>query len=156
MKRGIGRSRSAALVLVMVALGATPGVVEAQSSSGDGLPPTIDLPAGLDAVLRGYEAAWTARDADGLAALFTEDGYVLRPGYPPVVGRDAIRRAYANSGGPLALKAYAYAIEGDVGYIVGGFALSADSPEVGKYTLTLRRQASGAWLIFSDMDNGNR
>ena len=29
-------------------------------------------------------------------------------------------------------------------------------PDVGKFTLTLRKGADGRWLIFSDMDNGNR
>lgn len=150
------RSVSCGVMALMVGLAVTSAPSEARAQAPGALPPSIELPAELAAVLRGYEAAWTARDADGLAALFTEDGYVLRPGHPPVVGRDAIRRAYANSGGPLALNAYAYAVEGNVGYIVGGFALARDDREVGKYTLTLRRQPSGEWLIFSDMDNGNR
>ncbi|MEM6646541.1 MAG: SgcJ/EcaC family oxidoreductase [Bacteroidota bacterium] len=116
----------------------------------------IDLPAPLDRVLRDYEAGWRARDAYALAELFTEDGFILRPGHPPVRGRDAIAEAYANSGGPLYLSAYAYATEGDVGYIIGGYRGQAEGPDTGKYTLTLRREADGRWYIASDMDNGNR
>ena len=118
--------------------------------------PSVELPPELDRVLRDYEAAWQARDAEALAALFSEDGFILRPGHPPVRGRANIQEAYASSGGPLALRAYAYAIEGNVGYILGGYAGLASNPDSGKYTLTLKRDASGHWFIFSDMDNGNR
>ncbi|MEM1096398.1 MAG: SgcJ/EcaC family oxidoreductase [Bacteroidota bacterium] len=116
----------------------------------------IALPDALDRVLRDYEAGWRARDAEALAALFTEDGFILRPGHPPVQGRPAIAMAYANSGGPLHLSAYAYATEGDVGYIIGGYRGQADGPDTGKYTLTLRREGDGRWYIASDMENGNR
>ena len=83
------------------------------------------------------------------------DQYVLRPGTPPAQGRQAILAAYANAGGPLSLKAYAYAVEGPVGYIIGGYATAPDRPAVGKFVLALRRGPSGAWLIAADIDNGN-
>jgi hypothetical protein len=50
----------------------------------------IDLPNDVDRVLRDYESAWAARDAEALSNLFTPDGFVLRPGSPLVRGRDAI------------------------------------------------------------------
>jgi ketosteroid isomerase-like protein len=116
----------------------------------------VSLPAPLDAVLRGYEEAWRARDASGLAALFAEDGFILRPGRPPVRGRDALREAYTGSGGPLHLVAYDYAVSDSVGYVIGGFGVARDPGEiVGKFVLALRRTASGTWLIVADMDNGN-
>ncbi len=117
--------------------------------------PSVELPAALARVLSDYEAAWQARDAARLAALFTEDGFVLSTGRPPVRGRDAIRERYGTSGGPLALRAMAWATEGSLGYIIGGYAGERGQPDVGKFTLTLRRDASGRWLIMSDMDNGN-
>ncbi|MEE8218925.1 MAG: DUF4440 domain-containing protein, partial [Vicinamibacteria bacterium] len=58
-------------------------------------------------------------------------------------------------GGPLALRALAYATEGGVGYIIGAYARRRGEPDVGKFTLTLRRDGEGRWLIMSDMDNGN-
>lgn len=128
----------------------------AQSASEAEPIPVIDLPDALDRVLRDYEAGWRGRDARALAALFTEDGFILRPGHPPVRGRAAIAAAYANSGGPLHLSAYAYATEGQVGYIIGGYRGQAEGNDTGKYTLTLRREADGRWDIASDMDNGNR
>lgn len=119
------------------------------------MPLEVDLPPAFDAVLRAYEDGWKRRDEVALAELFTEDGFVLRPGHPPARGRDSIRRAYANSGGPLALRAYDFGSDGTVGYIIGGFARQAEDPDVGKYVLVLKKSADGRWLIAADMDNGN-
>lgn len=118
-------------------------------------PAVVELPAAVDRVLRDYETAWRARDAAGLAALFAEDGFILRPGDGPVRGRAAIEAAYEGSGGPLHLRAWAYATSRDTGWIVGGWTPRETGPSAGKFTLTLRRAVNGRWLIFSDMDNGN-
>ena len=117
--------------------------------------PSVPLPPALDRVLRDYERAWRARDATALADLFTEDGFVLSNGRPPVRGRAAIRARYADSGGPLALRALAYATEGRVGYIVGGFGASPGEPDTGKFVLAIRME-EGRWQIAADMDNSNR
>lgn len=117
--------------------------------------PSVTLPPELARVQTDYEAAWRAKDAPGLARLFAEDGFVLSSGAPPVRGRAAIEKAYAGAGGPLVLRALAFATEGRIGYIIGGFARKAGEPDVGKFTLTLRKDPSGIWLIASDMDNGN-
>ena len=118
--------------------------------------PTVELPPELARVLTDYETAWAARDAKALAALFAEDGFVLPGGRPPVRGRTAIERHYQGQGGPLSLRAIAYATEGAVGYILGGYTSEKGKEDDGKFTLTLRKDASGKWWIFSDMDNGNR
>jgi ketosteroid isomerase-like protein len=118
-------------------------------------PASVSLPPELARVLTDYEDAWSRKDAAALANLFAEDGWVLQNGAPPAHGRAAIEKAYTGSGGPLALRAFAYRAEGDVGYILGGFARKRGDPDVGKFTLTLRR-SGGRWLIVSDMDNGNR
>jgi ketosteroid isomerase-like protein len=118
--------------------------------------PSTSLPPDLQRLLADYEAAWRARDAAALAALFAEDGFVLPGGHPLERGRAAIRQFYAKAGGPLSLRALAYAAEGTVGYIIGAYARQAGGEDVGKFTLTLRRQPGGRWLIMSDMDNSNR
>ncbi len=116
--------------------------------------PDAALPAPLDRVLRNYEQAWRGGDARALAALFTEDGFVLQSNQPPVRGRTAIEAAYAGQGGsPLRLRALAYAVEGNTGYIIGAYSYGNNVGDTGKFTLTLKRVDDGPWLIFSDMDN---
>jgi ketosteroid isomerase-like protein len=118
--------------------------------------PSVDLPPALARVLTDYESAWAAKDETALAALFTEDGFVLPGGQPPVRGRAAIERHYADAGGPLALRALAYSIDGATGYIIGGYARARGEEDIGKFTLTLRMGTDGRWLIVSDMDSSNR
>ena len=118
--------------------------------------PDIALPAPLDRVLRDYEQAWRTGDAKALAALFAEDGFVLQSNQPPVRGRSAIEAAYAGQGGsPLRLRALAYSMEGNTGYIVGAYSYGNNVGDTGKFTLTLKRERDGPGLIFSDMDNSN-
>jgi len=117
--------------------------------------PSAALPPELARVLTDYEAAWGGRDAAALSRLFAEDGFVLAGGWPPVRGRAEIAKHYAGKGGPLALRALAYGVQGTVGYIIGAYARQAGSPDDGKFTLTLRKDSDGRWLIMSDMDNGN-
>jgi ketosteroid isomerase-like protein len=117
--------------------------------------PGVALPKDLARVLKDYEAAWQNKDAAALASLFAEDGFVLSNGTPPVRGRAEIQRHYTGRGGPLSLRALAFATDGSLGYIIGGFAPRSGEPDIGKFTLTLRKTGAGLWLIVSDMDNGN-
>lgn len=117
--------------------------------------PSIQLPPELARVLTDYESAWQAKDAAALSRLFAEDGFVLSSSQPMVRGRKAIEKHYTGSGGTLSLRAVAYTIEGKVGYIIGAFSRHAGEPDLGKYTLTLKKDDTGRWLIMSDMDNGN-
>ena len=118
--------------------------------------PSIALPPDLARVLRDYEAAWSALDATSLSHLFAEDGLVLSDGHEPVRGRAAIATFYRGKGGPLSLRALTFGADAQVGYIVGGFAAIPGQPDIGKFTLTLRKGPDGRWLIVSDMDNSNR
>jgi ketosteroid isomerase-like protein len=125
------------------------------AASGLAQEPTVKLPPELARVLIDYESAWRKKDAAALANLFAEDGFVLSSGSPMVRGRAAIQRHYAGEGGPLFLRAVAFAKEGNTGYIIGGFTNKEGTDDIGKFTLTLKRD-SKRWLIMSDMDNGNR
>ena len=118
--------------------------------------PSIELPRDLARVLSDYEDAWRSRNAAALARLFAEDGFVLPNGASPVRGRAAIENLYTGSGGPLSLRAFAFGAEGAVGYIIGGFSRAKGEPDVGKFTLTLRKDPDGRWLIMSDTDSSNR
>jgi ketosteroid isomerase-like protein len=149
---------AAALVLSLLVLGVA-GRASADPPpppASAGPPASVTLPAPLARVLTDYETAWRQHDAKALAALFTEDGFVLSSGSPPVRGRAGIEKHYEGAGGPLALRAFAYGIEGSLAWIVGGFGREAGQADSGKFTLTLRRGPDGRWLINSDMDNGNR
>lgn len=139
--------------LIVTLLAATAAVGQTETPAAE---PSVNLPPELARVLTDYEAAWSKKDAAALAALFAEDGFVLPGGRPPVRGRAAIEKHYTGQGGPLSLRAFAYATEGGVGYILGGYTDTAGKPDTGKFTLTLRKGADGRWLIFSDMDNPNR
>lgn len=117
---------------------------------------SVPLPPELARVLTDYEAGWKTGDAAALASLFTEDGFVLSNGRPPVKGRAAIQKLYTRNGSPLSLRAFAFATHGDTGYIIGGYSGESGKPDDGKFTLTLRKTSDGRWLIVSDMDNSNR
>lgn len=149
--------RSCLLLLALCVL-LPPGPLQAAEgpASAAGTLPDVPLPAALDRVLRDYEQAWRRGDALALAALFAEDGLVLQSSQPPVRGRDAIRAAYAGQGGsPLRLRALAYSVDGNSGYIIGAYRYGSAVGDAGKFTLTLKRSGDGPWLIFSDMDNSN-
>ena len=119
-------------------------------------PPSVELPADLASVLIDYENAWQSHDSKRLAALFAKDGFVLSNGHQPASGREAIERIYADAGGPLSLRAFAFAEQGSVGYIIGGYSRKKGDPDSGKFTLTLRKSGDTRWLIVSDMDNSNK
>ena len=120
--------------------------------------PSVTLPPELDRVLRDYEKAWKAGDTTALANLFSEDGFVLGNGKPPVRGRDKIRTAYDNPSGELRLRALAFATEETIGWIVGAFSYGPSKGDMGKFVLALQRDSDegATWQIAADMDNTNR
>src|ERR1700687_607248 len=83
--------------------------------------PSVTMPAPLARVLTDYEKAWSQKDAAALAQLFAEDGFVLPSGAPMVRGRDAIKRAYTGAGGPLFLRAVAFATEGNISRFLAAY-----------------------------------
>ena len=123
--------------------------------SGQEAVPSVELPRDLARVLTDYETAYRLGGV-ALAPLFTPDGFVLAGGRPPIRGRDAIAEYYGEGGGALSLRAIEFRTSGDVGFILGGYTSESGAPDLGKFTLTLRRHDDGRWLIFSDMDNSNR
>ncbi|HVT57147.1 MAG TPA: DUF4440 domain-containing protein [Thermoanaerobaculia bacterium] len=145
---------SIAVLAITMMLGAPAGAAGPQPAVAQ--EPSVELPPELARVLTDYEAAWQSRDAAALARLFAEDGLVLPNGRPPVRSRAAVQQFYSGAGGPLALRAIAFAADGAAGYIIGGFARQKGDADSGKFTLTLRKDTGGRWLIFSDMDSPNR
>ncbi len=81
---------------------------------------------------------------------------MLQSNQPPVRGRSAIEAAYAGQGSsPLRLRALACSMEGNTGYIIGAYGYGSNVRDTGKFTLMLKREGDGPWLILSDMDNSN-
>lgn len=118
-------------------------------------PASMPVPADIDRVLRDYEKAWAANDAQALASLFAEDGMALPSGQPAAKGRDGIARAYSGGGGmPTYLRVLDYRQEGDLAYVVGGYGQAGQNKDFGKFVLVLRRVA-GRWLIAADIENAN-
>lgn len=146
-----------AMIFCSALLLASPAIAHDAEGAKPAQPlPDAALPAPLERVLRDYEQAWRLGDTKALAALFAEDGFVLQSNQSPVRGRSAIEAAYAGQGGsPLRLRAFAYSVDGNVGYIIGAYSYGNAVADTGKFTLSLKRVGDGPWLIFSDMDNSN-
>jgi ketosteroid isomerase-like protein len=139
-------------LLIMTLLLASAAAGQQEAPAGE---PSVTLPPDLARVLTDYEAAFKQRDPAAMAALYAKDGFLLPNGRPPIRGRDSIQKYYTGYGGPVSLRAIAYATEGRVGYIVGGYTDTAGKADEGKFTLTLRKDPDGRWLIMSDMDSPN-
>lgn len=152
----MNRPIPAALVLgLMLVTGSLAGQNVPEPTRSKALP-DVTLPPELDRVLRDYERAWRAGDAVALASLFVEDGFALQNNSPPIRGRPDIQAAYeSQAGGPLRLRALAFANGDTIGYIIGAYGYGDPSGDTGKFTLTLRRTPGEPWLIVSDMDNQN-
>ena len=143
-------------ILFATCLAISTSGLQAQHVDAGPSPPSVQLPPELTQLLRDYEIAWTARDANALAALFTPDGLALPNGSPPARGSAAIASEYAkNAGGPLYLRAIAFSRSQDFAYIVGGFTGAAGNPDIGKFVLVLQRGSDGRWRIAADIDNMN-
>ena len=135
-------------VLAALALSAVLGAAcaTAPSTSGATLPPE------LQRVLDDYTAAWKARDAKALAALFPDNQTVVPNACEPAHSRDEVEKCYTGSGGALDLRALDHRIDGRLAYIIGEYALRPGDPSGGKFVLTLQKDATNRWQIIADMD----
>jgi uncharacterized protein (TIGR02246 family) len=139
----------AALVAGWLALAGCTTVGPAETSGAK-------LPPDLQRVLDDYSAAWAARDAKALAALFADDRMVVPNACAPAPDRAGIEACYAGAGDPIDLRALDHRIDGPAAYIIGEYSDAPGAPAAGKYVLTLTRGADGRWLIVADMDQPYR
>lgn len=102
-----------------------------------------------------------AQDADGTAAMYTEDAVLLPPDLPPVSGRAAIREFFArtNAGGSpgVELATVETLVLGDHAWRQGSFRLDGPGdgePVTGKF-VELWKKVDGRWLIHRDIWNSN-
>jgi ketosteroid isomerase-like protein len=114
--------------------------------------------AAVTAAASSWEKAYNEKNADAVAALYTEDAQLLPPGPPVVNGRAAIRDFWANdiatSNSTFAITAEASGLAGDWAWRSGPWkATAADgSGATGKFVEIWRRTANG-WQLHRDIWN---
>ncbi|MBU2676662.1 MAG: DUF4440 domain-containing protein [Gammaproteobacteria bacterium] len=117
-------------------------------------------PSELTARSDAWEAALNAQDLDALVELYTVDARIMPPNGEISTGRDAVAAEFgamidAGLGGTTDI--VEAQVSGDLGYIVGTYALSAGDETVdrGKYTEIWERGNDGQWRIASDIWNSD-
>jgi uncharacterized protein (TIGR02246 family) len=112
--------------------------------------------AALDAAASGWEKAYNEKNADAIAALYTDDGQLLPPGAAEVTGRDAIRAYFANDiekqWARITIRSTASHIGGDWAWRSGTWSVESDPAATGKYLEVWRRTAQG-WRLHKDIWN---
>jgi len=118
-------------------------------------------------VLRLATAHWVEtynrNDWGALANQFAEDGVMMPPKSPAIVGRDAIAEweAANETGFRIALKVDDITLRGDAAIIRGRscvfIPLNAEETgvDIGKYVEVRERTATGQWLISQDIFNSD-
>jgi uncharacterized protein (TIGR02246 family) len=107
-----------------------------------------------------WRTAMNAGDADGIAALYTEDARIMAPNGEATTGRDAVRSAFGEfieAGAKVELNPIETQSAGDIAYIVGKYTLTigGEFADRGKYVEIWRRGADGEWLMSNDIWNSD-
>ena len=109
-----------------------------------------------------WEAKYNAGDAAAVAALYTEDGWVMPPNTEAAHGRQAIQTKIeqdlaANEGSTLAIESVESGKDGNVGFARGTYTFTdADGNVIdrGKW-VEVRKKVAGQWLIHCDIWNSD-
>ena len=133
------------------------GTAVVSSSHGQS---SATIPAGIEKLHKDDITATIARDAEALTALWDDDGVLLQPGIPAIVGksafRDFIKQALAKS---PSVKVVKYVpdirdvqVAGDVAYEWGYFDAAQQSSEQqpaesvrAKLLRVMKRERDGSW-----------
>jgi len=123
-------------------------------------PSNTDAPA-FTANGSSWMEAFNNHDAEGLAALYTQDAVLLPPNEPAVFGRDAIRAThqelFATGDFKIDIEALETVIDGQLAYVAGRYRMWTDDGDLvdrGKY-IEIWRAVNGEWLIHRDMYNSS-
>jgi uncharacterized protein (TIGR02246 family) len=126
--------------------------------------------ANVHALREGEVAAfvkdWGGKDAERIAAHYTDDGTVMFPNSPVMTGKDAIGKAMkdvlADPNWSLALQPVQVEVStsGDLGYSRGTYVLTATDPaskkvatEKGRFVTIFRKEAHGSWKAIQEISN---
>jgi uncharacterized protein (TIGR02246 family) len=109
---------------------------------------------------------WGGKDAERIAAHYTDDGTVIFPNAPVTTGRDAIGKAMkdvlTDPNWSLALQPVQVEVSrsGDLGYVRGTYVLTATDPqskkvatERGRFVTIFRKEADGSWKAVQEISN---
>ncbi|MBZ5621275.1 MAG: DUF4440 domain-containing protein [Acidobacteriia bacterium] len=109
---------------------------------------------------------WGGKDADRIAAHYTDNGNVMIPNSPMMTGKDAIGKAMkdalADPNWSLALQPVEVEVSrgGDLGYTRGTYVLTATDPsskkavtEKGRFVTIFRKEADGSWKAVQEISN---
>jgi ketosteroid isomerase-like protein len=116
--------------------------------------------------VRDWAAAYSAGDADTIAAKYSDDAVVMAPGAPAAVGREAIREFIAgDSAGAKAAGVTLVMSDGDEVGVMGDLAwhsgaytvndASGAAVDSGNY-LEVLQNINGKWMIIRDIWNSDR
>jgi ketosteroid isomerase-like protein len=110
------------------------------------------LPNEIEQILREYETGMEKGDPKMIAELFTENGYLLPNQNRLIQGKKRIAKFYDGIQDSISLNPIDFMEDGRVGVIIGVFS-NSDQTICGKFTITLQKQDSGDWKIYSDIYN---
>lgn len=123
--------------------------------------------AAIAKVRNEYAAAWKTGIADRVAGLYADDGVVLYPNNPALVGKSAILRYFKTFFDQFVPTNFELAsdevtVAGDWAFDRGTYKLGIVPKggaeaihDYGKYLVILQRQADGSWKVARDMDNSD-
>jgi len=117
-------------------------------------------PSVLSSKTDAWEAAFNAKDIDGVVALYTSDGRVLPPNAEMASGGDAVRAVFGgliDAGISGELTSIETRVSGDIGYDVGTYTLRLDGEviDTGKFIETFVRGDDGEWRMSNDIFNSD-
>ena len=125
-----------------------------------------DAHALRDGEVAAFVKDWGGKDADRIAAHYTDDGNVMVPNSPMMTGKDAIGKAMKDAltdpNWSLELQAVQVEVSrgGDLGYTRGTYVLTATDPaskkavtEKGRFVTIFRKEADGSWKALQDITN---
>ena len=109
---------------------------------------------------------WGGKDADRIAAHYTDDGNLMVPNSPMMTGKDAIGKsmkgALADPNWSLTLQPVQVEVSrsGDLGYTRGTYVLTATDPaskkavtEKGRFVTIFRKEPHGSWKAVQHINN---
>lgn len=147
----------------------TAAILAAGLISLAGCQKAVDTAAVSDEIKRGvrdWVAAYSAGDADTIAAKYSEDAVVMAPGAPAAVGREAIREFIAqDSAGAKAAGVTLVISDGDEVGVMGDLAWHSGAYTVNDATgaavdsgnyVEVQQNIDGKWMIIRDIWNSDR